>query len=77
MSTTPRIENGWILVDCDAPDHAKVTITIGAGEPAPAFRDCDDKGQRVAKVRPPEDLASRTAVTLTINGRPTSTGKTP
>jgi hypothetical protein len=48
----PRIRNGWLVVDCDAPDTAVVQIGLSRTEVTPAFRDYDN-GKRVAQVRLP------------------------
>jgi hypothetical protein len=54
----PRMRNGWLEVPCDAPDAAKVYMAVGEGQPRDdqwldAYRDWDDNGVRVAKIRPP------------------------
>lgn len=46
----PRVENGWVVVDCDAPDTTRVSLAIGKTpvDFVPAFRDYS-QGARVAK----------------------------
>ena len=31
---TPKIEAGWLVVPCDASDHAKVHLAVGKTEPS-------------------------------------------
>lgn len=46
----PRVENGWLVVDCDAPDSTPVEIGVGKTPTVmvPAYRDYSN-GVRVAK----------------------------
>jgi hypothetical protein len=48
----PKVADGWLVVDCDAPDMVPVFIAVGTGPPRwqAAFRDWEG-GARVAKVR--------------------------
>lgn len=66
------VADGWLIIPYDGHDVA--LAEIGVGEPAdwkPAFLDFY-MNQRVAKIRPPEDV-SRTTVRLRINGTVTVT----
>ena len=61
MNGQPRIRQTWLEVPCDAPDIAKVYMAVGATTPRDdqwqgAFRDTDDKGVRVAKIKAPAVL---------------------
>lgn len=54
----PRLRKGWLEIPCDAPDQAKVYMSVGEseyGEWFPGFRDWDENGRRVAKIRPPRN----------------------
>lgn len=65
----PRLVNGWIVVDTDAPDQSIVEIGVLSRTSKaflPAFRDYDD-GKRVAKVKHTGDLA-RAVVYLRVDG---------
>lgn len=65
--TAARIEDGWLVVDCPAAADP-VPVEIGIGDDwQPAFRDYHD-GQRVAKIRPPADVAPRSTVWLRVGG---------
>jgi hypothetical protein len=64
---SPHIENGWLIVDCDAPDTASVELALGRGDFVPAFRDYDS-GKRVAKARLVEGRG-RTRVMVRVNGK--------
>jgi hypothetical protein len=48
---TVRVADGWVKVDCDAPDFAMVYIQLGDGEWRDAYRDYHGES-RVAMVRP-------------------------
>lgn len=74
---TARMESGWLVVDCDAPDTAAVHIAVGA-EPGdddwqPAYRDGDDDA-RVAKIRPPA-TTGRQPVWLRVDGVVSAAGR--
>jgi len=83
-----RIDDGWLIVPCDAPAGALVEIAArerpvianGAATRAtepdwqPAFRDWHD-GRRVAKIRLPADLVGRATVRLRVAGVVTSHGR--
>lgn len=51
----PRVENGWLVIDCDAPDTTPVYLGVGkvANDMRPAFRDFSASGARTAKVQVP------------------------
>ena len=71
----PRIVNGWLVVDTDAPDQADVEIAILFGQSKAfvhAFRDYDD-GKRVAKVKV-GGATGRAVVYLRVNGAETMAG---
>jgi hypothetical protein len=69
-----KVRDGWLEVDCDAHDRAEVYVAAtprGAKEPVmaewqPGFRDWGDRGQRVAKIRPP--LHGEAMVWLKVDG---------
>lgn len=48
-----RLLDGWVISECDASDLAEVYMQIGKdADWTPAFRDYDERGTRVAKIRP-------------------------
>ena len=65
----PRVEKGWLIVDCDLPDTARVAIAIeGPGmEFVSAFRDYDGD-VRVAKIRVPA-VRGKVRVLALVNGQ--------
>jgi hypothetical protein len=68
----PRREKGWLVVaPVDAHDLAAVEIAVGTepDEWRPAYRDWDDSGARVAKIRPPSP--DKQTVWIRINGEVT------
>jgi hypothetical protein len=45
--------DGWLVADCVASDFAEVYMQLGKdADWTPAFRDYDESGNRVAKIRP-------------------------
>lgn len=72
----PRIRNGWLLVDTDSTDEARVEIALAGARTskafAPAFRDYDE-GRRVAMVRMPP-ATGRLAVYVRVDGVETMAG---
>lgn len=68
-----RIEDGWLVVDCDASDAAQVEIAVGKPvEFHPAFRDYSS-GVRVAKIRVPSGKG-RVRVHLKVAGQVAEAG---
>ena len=61
-----RVEDGWLVVDCDAADAAPVHIGISKSDLQPAFRDYAANGKRVAKIRLPQGKTSRVRVYLKV-----------
>lgn len=71
----PRIIDGWVVVDIEASEYARIEIGLLNGNSkafSPAFFDYVD-GKRVAKVRP-NGVAGRTVVYLRVNGVDTMAG---
>ena len=71
----PRLVNGWLVVDTDAPDRADVQIALFTSKSkafVPAFRDYED-GQRVAKIKA-GDASGRAVVYLRVDGSETMVG---
>lgn len=71
----PRVVNGWLVVDTDAPDRALVEIAVFTKQTkafAPAFRDYDND-KRVAKVKL-GDATGRAVVYLRVDGAETMAG---
>lgn len=62
----PHVDReGWLVVPCDAHDHAKVYVDPGDGEWHPGFRDWEG-GTRVAKCRPVQQ--GQVKVRLKVDG---------
>lgn len=63
-------KDGWIVVDTDAPDKARVEIAVSGARVskafAPAFRDFQD-GKLVAMVRAPAQTG-RYVVSIRVDG---------
>lgn len=71
----PRVVNGWLVVDTDAPDRANVEIAIFTQRSkafVQAFRDYDS-GKRVAKVKL-GGASGRAVVYLRVDGAETMAG---
>jgi hypothetical protein len=71
----PRVINGWLVVDTDAPDRADVQIALFTQQSkafVPAFRDYED-GKRVAKIRV-GGASGRAVVYLRVDGAETMAG---
>lgn len=71
----PRVVNGWLVVDTDAPDQASVEIALltkNSKAFTKAFRDYDN-GVRVAKIKL-SGQAGRAVVYLRVNGVETMAG---
>lgn len=63
-----RVEDGWLVADCDASDATPVMIAVGKPEDfAPAFRDFSS-GDRVAKIRLPQ-VGGRVRVFLKVGSQ--------
>lgn len=68
------MDGAWLEVDCDAHDRALVYVAVtptGTAEPVAAewrdaYRDWGDRGQRVAKIRPP--MRGNVMVWLKVDG---------
>lgn len=58
-----RIEDGWLVVDCEAPLSSKVEIQVGDGKPRVAFR-----GSGTALVRPEPGTSGKPRVQLLVDG---------
>lgn len=69
-----RIRDGWLELDCDAPDLVVVEVAVGNGDFRPAFRDRTPDGRRVAKIRPPANMPAGKA-RIRVNGVETSAGR--
>jgi hypothetical protein len=67
--------DGWLQVPFTGTDMTVVEVQVGDGEWVPAFHDYAPDGTRVAKIRPPADVAygvpirSRVAGVVTEHGR--------
>ena len=71
----PRIINGWLVIDTDAPDQANVEIALLTKNTKaffPAFRDYEDN-RRVAKIKA-EGASGRAVVYVRIDGVETMAG---
>lgn len=71
----PRIINGWLVIDTDAPDRALVEIALFTKNTKaflPAFRDYED-GKRVAKIKV-GDATGRAVVYVRVDGAETMAG---
>lgn len=64
-----RVEQGWIVVDCDAPDVATVELGLDPAKLQPAFRDYSATGVRVAQIRVPAEATGRVRVYIKVDGR--------
>lgn len=72
---TPQLVDGWLVVSCDAHDHAQVWLSVGDREPGewrPAYRDWLD-GAKVAKVRAPSG-PGKVRVWIRVGDRETRVG---
>lgn len=71
----PRIVNGWLIVDTDAPDRAIVEIALFTKQSkafVPAFRDYEN-AKRVAKIKV-GDATGRAVVYLRVDGAESMAG---
>jgi len=71
-ATLPRLEDGWLLVACDASVLVPVWIKVGRDEFKPAYRDFHE-GRRVAKIRS-SGVSRKTTVTLRVGETSSAAG---
>jgi hypothetical protein len=64
-----RLQDGWIIVDCEAPLSSHVQVKVGNDMPVPAFR-----GEGVAMARPRITMGGKPRVQLLVDGLITYSG---
>jgi hypothetical protein len=71
----PRIVDGWLIIDTNAPDRADIQIALFTSQSkafVPAFRDYEN-GQRVAKIKA-GNATGRAVVYVRVDGAESMAG---